>query len=105
MAGMTTADTGPATDDPDPAVQEGRAVDAVKGDGHVAEACPVIGPGIVVLMVGGHAGHILSTPDVEAPSSHDPVHAAAAADHGGCTGPRPRFRIEDFVHSRFLRRQ
>src|SRR5688500_10923054 len=43
---------------------------------------------------------------VQAPgASHDPVHAAARAEHWGCGRPTPRLRVVNFVHRRHERRQ
>ena len=73
--------------------------------GHVAQPRPLVGPRIVVVMVGKHAGRPLAAPDVEATPRHDPVHAAAGAQHGGHGRPTPRLRVEDLVHRRHLGRQ
>ena len=56
-------------------------------------------------MVGEHAGRPLAAPDMEATARHDPVHAAARAQHGGCGRPTPRLWVEDFVRRRHEGRQ
>src|SRR5919112_2503691 len=56
-------------------------------------------------MVGEHAARPLAAPDVEATSGHDPVHAAAGAQHGGCGRPSLRLWVEDFVRWRHEGRQ
>src|SRR5688572_7797256 len=55
-AAVVAADAGAAAGDPDQPADEGRAVDAVHGEGHVVEAAPLVGSRIVVVMVGEHAG-------------------------------------------------
>src|SRR5688572_20325909 len=77
----------------------------MNGDRHVPEACPLVGPRIVVVMVGKHAGRLLAAPDVEATQGRHPIDAAAAAQHWGCGRPGPRLRVEDFVRRRLEGRQ
>src|SRR5688500_11456517 len=74
-------------------------------DEHVAEALPVVGPRIVILVLGGHAGRCPTAPDVEAAQGHDTIDPAATAQHGGRGRPGPRLWIEDFVRSRLEGRQ
>src|SRR5688500_3194669 len=60
---------------------------------------------IIVVMIGEHAGRPLAAPDVEATTGHDPVHAAAGAQHWGCRGPGARLWVEDLMRGRHLGRQ
>src|SRR5688572_18861445 len=87
QAAEAAANTGAAAGGPDQAVYKRRPVDAVNGNWHVAEAYPLVRPRIEVVMIGEHAGRPLATPDVEATAGHDPVHAAAGPQHGGCGRP------------------
>src|SRR5687768_15367897 len=105
VARVTTADSRSATDDPDQIVFINRSVDAVNRNRHVLEARPLVVSRIVVLMVGRHAAHVLSTPDVVATPGHDRVHSAAAAQHGRRSSPRAGLWIENFVRRRFFDRQ
>src|SRR5687767_15332313 len=105
QAAVAAANIGPAAGGPDHTVDESGPVDAVHGEWHVAEVNPLVGPGIVVIMVGEHAGRSLTAPNVKATSRHDAVHAAAGTQHGGCRRPTPRLRVEDFVHRRHEGRQ
>src|SRR5688500_18099200 len=89
QAAEAAADARAAARGPDRTVHKGGPVDAVNGDWHVAEACPLAGARIVVVMVGEHARRPLAAPDVEATARHDAVHAAASAQHGAAVVQLP----------------
>src|SRR5262245_10478187 len=55
QAAEAAANTGAAAGGPDHTVYKGGPVDTVNGKWHVAEAYPLVGPRIVVVMVGEHA--------------------------------------------------
>ena len=79
------------------------------GDRHGLEAGPLVGPPVVVVVVGVHPGErerrILAAPDVEAAPGHHPVDPATAAEHGGRGRQGPRLWIVDFVRRRLEGRQ